>query len=99
MDSNLANIEEYFNEISQDYPGLTLAQCSDICRYPFKFVKFVMASGELKNIRLQYLGVFTVSKSRVNYNKKTLEENYNKGLISKDKYEKKLKILNNYEDK
>jgi len=99
VDSNLFNIEEYYNEVKDLYPDITLAQFSDICRTPFKFVKQVISSGTLENIRLQYFGVFEVSDSRVKYNRKILEENFKKGIISEDRYIKKKKILDNYETK
>ncbi len=98
MDSNLTNIEEYYKEVSQQYPGLTLAQFNDICKYPFKFVKEVMSSGDLKDIRLKYFGVFEVSSSKVKFVKKNIKKSFAKGNISKERYEKKLKILESYEN-
>ena len=35
-----------------------------ICKSEFKFVKEVIKAGELKNIRLKYLGIFRVSRAR-----------------------------------
>lgn len=97
MDSNLTNIEEFYNEMKEYYPDLTLSDFNEICRTPFKYVKQVMSSGELKDIRLQYFGVFEVSPSRVKYNKKILKKNFEKGIVSENRYNKKMNILNNYE--
>lgn len=97
MNSNSSNIENYFIEFGEQYPGVTLKQFNEICRAPFKFVKKIMASGILKPIRLKYLGVFKVSKSRVKYSKKALTGNFEKGVISEERYNKRMKILNNYE--
>ena len=99
MDSNLVNIEEFYEELKEEYPELTLSDFNNICRGPFRFIKEVISSGELKDIRLQYFGIFQVSKSRVKYNKKMLEENYKKGNIPESRYFKKKKILENYESR
>ena len=64
---------------------------------PFKFLKKIISSGILKNIRLQYLGTFEVSKNRVNYSKKMLQENYDNNVISEVRYKDRMKVLNNYE--
>lgn len=96
--SNLDNIQEYFDEISSEYPDIDYKEFEKICRGPFKFTKEVMSSGKLKNIRLQYFGVFEVSKGRINYIKDQLEVNLKEGKISKEKYDKKMTILNSYEN-
>lgn len=97
MDSNLTNIQEYYDKVGHKY-DIDFEHFKRICNTPFKFIKEVMSSGILKNIRLQYFGTFQVSKSRVFYSKKVLEKNFNEGKISKERYEKKLKVLNSYED-
>lgn len=96
MDSFLTNVEEYWEEVKDQY-DVSFEEFKIICRSPFKFVKEVMSSGILKNIRLKYFGVFEVSKSRVNYCKKSLQKNYDKGLVSKKHYNKRMEILNNYD--
>ena len=93
--SNL--IEEFYNAEGKDY-NISLEECKLICNSPFKFVKEILGRGILKNIRLQYFGVFEVSSSRVKYSKKTLEENYNKGLISEKRYKERKETLNNYKE-
>lgn len=60
--SNL--IEEFYNVEGKNY-NVSLEECKLICNAPFKFVKEILGRGILKNIRLQYFGVFEVSSSRV----------------------------------
>ena len=90
-------IEEFYNVEGKNY-NVSLEECKLICNAPFKFVKEILGRGILKNIRLQYFGVFEVSSSRVKYSRKTLEENYNKGLISEKRYKERKEILENYEN-
>ena len=92
--SNL--IEEFYNVEGKNY-NVSLEECKLICNAPFKFVKEILGRGILKNIRLQYFGVFEVSSSRVKYSRKTLEENYSKGLISEKRYKERKEILDGYE--
>lgn len=96
MDSTLNNIEEYYEEVKEIY-GIEFKQFKDICLSPFLLVKEVISGGSLKNIRLQYFAVFEASASRIKYSKKTLEENFAKGVISEERYNRRIKILNNYE--
>ena len=96
MITNITNIEEYYNEVKDQY-NIDLEHFKFICNTPFRFVKKVMSSGILSNIRIQYLGTFEVSPSRVNFTRKTIQENYDNNLISKTRYEYKMKILNSYE--
>jgi len=96
MINNAANIEEYYKEVKDQY-DLDLEHFKFICNTPFRFVKKVMSSGVLSNIRIQYLGTFEVSKSRLSFSKKTTQDNYDNNIISKKKYEDKMKILNSYE--
>jgi hypothetical protein len=96
MDSNITNIEQYYQQVKDKY-DMDFVDFKIICSSPFIFLKKIMSSGVLKNIRLQYLGTFEVSPSRVMYSKKTLQQNYDNNLISKERYEQRMKILNNYE--
>lgn len=89
-------IEQFYQEEGYKY-GISLEECKLICTAPFKLVKEVMSRGLLRNIRLQYFGVFEVSGSRVKYNLKSLEENYKNGTISEERYNKRKEILTSYE--
>ena len=98
MESSTSTIEQYYETVREQYPNIDLEHFKLICTAPFKLVKKVMSSGILRNIRLQYLGVFEVSQSRVKYSKRTLTENYENGLISERRYTERLKVLNSYEE-
>lgn len=95
MVSNLTNIEEYYRE--SEHNDIDFEEFKKMCSSPFIFVKEMMSSGLLRDIRLQYFGVFKVSPSRVEFSKKALKVNLEKGVISQERYDRKMKILNNYE--
>lgn len=97
MDSSASNIEQYYETVKDQY-NIDLEHFKIICTAPFKQVKRVMSSGILRDIRLQFLGVFEVSGSRVKYSKKTLTENFKNKLISEKRYLDRLNVLNSYED-
>ena len=98
MDSSASNIEQYYELIKERYPDITLEHFKLICTAPFKQIKRVMSSGVLRDIRLQFFGVFEVSGSRVKYSKKTLTENFENNLISEKRYTDRLKVLDSYEN-
>ena len=91
-------IEQFYQEEGYKF-GISLEECKLICTAPFKLVKEVMSRGLLRDIRLQYFGVFEVSGSRVKYNLKSLEESYSNGTISEERYNKRKEILTSYESK
>ena len=90
-------IEEFYEENKDTYPDIPLNEFSVICNSPFKLVREVINRGVLKNIRLQYFGVFEVMPSRVKYSLQSLENNYTKGVISEKRYKERKEILSNYE--
>ena len=58
-------IKEYYEFIKDKYPDLTFEQLKEVVSSPFEMLKEEMASGELKTIRLKYLGTFLVYPKRV----------------------------------
>ena len=90
-------VEEFYEEIKNTYPDISLNEFRIICNSPFKFIKEVINRGVLKNVRLQYFGVFEVMPSRVKYSLKTLENNYKTGKITEERYNKRKEILKAYE--
>jgi len=42
--------------------------------------------------------MFEVSKSRLNYSKKMVEQNFKNKLISEKKYNERMSVLNSYEN-
>ena len=89
-------IEEFYEENKHTYPDLSISEFRIICNSPFKFIKEVINRGVLKNIRLQYFGVFEVMPSRVKYSLQKLEENYKEKKISEERYNKRKEILEKY---
>jgi ribosomal protein S17E len=57
-------IDEYYNSIKGDNPGMTREQVAECCMPPFIYLKREIESGELPTIRLKYLGVFLVYPKR-----------------------------------
>lgn len=97
MNSFSKYIENYWKEVKDQY-NISFGEFELICKTPFKFVKNIISSGVLKNIRFKYFGVFQVSGSRVKYSKKSLQANYDKRLVSEKHYNKRMNVLNNYEE-
>ena len=91
-------IEKFYEQEKSSYPDLSLTEFKLICSSPFKFTKEVINRGTLKNVRLQYFGIFEVMSSRVKYFLKTLENNYEAGKITEERYNKRKEILGNYEE-
>ena len=89
-------IEEFYEENKHKYSDIPLSEFTSICNSPFKFIREVINRGLLKNIRLQYFGVFEVMPSRVKYSLKTLEENFKENKITEERYNKRKEILENY---
>lgn len=94
MNSDIVN---YYNEVKDDYPDVTLKQFGEICNSPFSIVKEVI-SNNVRDIRLQYFGAFKVSIPRINKIKKRLERAYEKKSINKEFYSKELEKYKEYEE-
>ena len=90
-------IEEFYEENKHKYSDIPLSEFTSICNSPFKFIREVINRGLLKNIRLQYFGVFEVMPSRVKYSLQSLENNYTKGVVSEKRYKERKEILSNYD--
>ena len=90
-------IEEFYKQQEHLHDSISINEFRLICNSPFKFTKEVINRGTLKNIRLQYFGVFEVSPSRVKYSLKNLEENFKEGKITKERYNKRKEILEKYD--
>jgi len=60
-------INEYYESIKDQYPGLTKEQCNQICSAPFIEVRKGIESGEFPTTRLQFFGTFVVYPKRLTY--------------------------------
>lgn len=57
-------IAEYYEQVKHLYPDVSYAQFDRACRTSFKFLKAQIISGELRTVRLMYIGNFLVRKAR-----------------------------------
>jgi hypothetical protein len=82
-------IEEYYNSIKDQYPGLTKEQCNQICSAPFIEVRKGIESGEFLTIRLKLFGTFVVYPKRINYYLKLYSKMFKEQRISPINYFRK----------
>jgi F420-0:gamma-glutamyl ligase-like protein len=75
-------IREYHATIKHLYPELTEKQIIDICKSPFKLVATEMKKGTMKDIRIKYLGCFTIFPGRVKGLLKKVTDLYENGKVN-----------------
>lgn len=97
MITAVANIEEYYEEVKDQY-NIDLEHFKFICGTPFRFARRIISSGILDSMRIQYLGTFEPVGARVKYFRRVIEEKFQKGEITKERYEQKIKMFDTYED-
>lgn len=89
-------IREYYATIQHLYPELTEKQIIDICKSPFKFVASEMKKGTMKDIRIKYLGCFTIFPGRVKGLLKHVTDLYESGKTNIEHLTNIQKLANNY---
>lgn len=82
-------VDEYYNSIKDQYPGLTKEQCNQICSAPFIEVRKGIESGTFLNIRLQFFGTFVVYPKRINYYLKLYAKMFKEQRITPANYFRK----------
>lgn len=87
---------EYYLTIKDQYPHLTQQQIFDICRTPFKLIVKEMKSNTLRDIRIRYLGTFTVYQGRVRGILNKVKEQYEKGRVPAKTVDFYQTMLDNY---
>jgi hypothetical protein len=92
--NNVKLLKEYYKKIRHKYPELSEDQIRECCRYPFVHANRCMASDNMEEIRLKYLGVFTIPLRRLKYWKRCLDKSLAEGRVSKEKYLKTVNKLN-----
>lgn len=89
-------MSEFYQEIKKDYPDIDYNQLKDICFGPWMFLKQEMESGDLRDVRFEFFGVFTVHEKRVqgmlNVNNKLLET----GKLSQNKFNQYKEMYDKY---
>jgi hypothetical protein len=86
-------IEEYYNSIKEQYPGLTKEQCNQICSAPFIEVRKGIESSSFANIRLQFLGTFIAYPKKLSYHLKMYTKMFKEQRISPANYFRKKEQL------
>jgi hypothetical protein len=86
-------IEEYYNSIKGQYPGLTKEQCNQICSAPFIEVRKGIESGTFVNIRLQFFGTFAAYPKMLGYHLKAYTKMFKEQRISPANYFRKKEQL------
>ena len=92
-------IQEYFESIQEQYPGLTLQKCDEICSASFIEVRKGIESGELPTIRLKFFGTFIAYPKRVKGILKNLENLFKNHKVSPSVYFKKKEQLEKFLNK
>ena len=92
-------IQEYYESIQEQYPGLTLQQCNEICSAPFIEVRKGIESGDLPTIRLKFFGTFIAYPKRVKGILKNLENLFKNHRVSPAVYFKKKEQLEKFLNK
>lgn len=86
-------IDEYYNSIKDQYPGLTKEQCNQICSAPFLEARRAIESGEFLTVRLQFFGTFVVYPKRLSYYLKVYSKMFKEQRITPANYFKKKEQL------
>lgn len=86
-------IDEYYNSIKGQYPGLTKEQCNQICSAPFIEVRKGIESGIFVNIRLQFFGTFVAYPKKLSYMLRIYTKMFKEQRINAINYFKKKEML------
>jgi hypothetical protein len=86
-------VEEYYNSIKEQYPGLTKEQCNQICSAPFIEVRKGIESGTFVNIRLKLFGTFISYPKKLSYHLKVYTKMFKEQRITPLNYFKKKQLL------
>lgn len=94
--SNEDLLEEYYQQVKSKYPGLTKEQLKDICSGPWESFKEEMKSGNLKEVRFKYFGVFKVYEGRAKNLLSAIEAKFKKGLVTEKRYNRIKTMIHNF---
>jgi len=89
-------IQEYYKRVQEKYPHLTFDEVKLICVTPFTYTRQEMESGNLKTIRLKYLGTFLVYPKRVQGLIVTMARLFKELKVDAKVYFKKKAIIDKY---
>lgn len=89
-------IESFYQKFKEKYPEISLEEMKKICSSEFIMMKEVMESGELEDIRLQYLFVAKVSQARVIKHLKDIYKKKAAGKLTNETFSKYNSLLLNH---
>lgn len=89
-------MDEFFESIRKDYPGVTQDQVKEIAHGPWKSLSHIMASGSLESFRMKYFGVFRVLKSRCKFMLINMERKHKAGNLDLVEFENYKAMINKY---
>lgn len=89
-------IFDFAKTIVDQHPGLSQDDIYAICRSPFKAVTDQMKTGQLKDIRVKYLGTFVVFPGRVKGILNSLQKKVGSGKVSSQLVQRAQVIHDNY---
>ena len=87
-------VEEFLEKNKEKYESYEYVQSSLVCRYPFKYIKKMMASEDIPDIRIQYFGIFRPLKKRLKGMLAILKKKLDNKIISQEDYNKNTTIIN-----
>lgn len=96
--SNDDILKEFFEELEEEYPDLTIEQVKEICHTPWRFLKKEMESGELPEVRFKYFGTFQVYTGRAKMMLKNMKVRFQKQQIDPKQYFKHKEMLEKFLD-
>jgi hypothetical protein len=89
-------IQEYYAQVKEQYPDITLSQVEQICQAPFIEVRKGMESGTLPTVRLKFFGTFLAYPKRVKAILNNYEKMFKEHRITPVVYFKKKEMLETY---
>jgi len=79
-------MHEFYAEVSEKYPNLSLDQVKEIAYGPWRMIREEMESGQLETIRLKYFGSFQVYEGRAKRMLENLNQRMKLNKISAEDY-------------
>lgn len=86
-------IEEFLQQRRSNYSEEEYKKISEVCRYPFKYIKKMMSRDDIPDIRIQYFGIFKPLKKRLKGILLQLEEKRKSAIVEESEYIRFRKIL------
>lgn len=87
-------IKIFYEQVKDQYPGLTFEQTEEICKAPFIYFKKRISEGfDLPFIQLKYLGTLTTTTGRIRSMIHSNRRHYAKGRMGELEFEEKDRFL------